>query len=86
MSALFFLVENLKAENSFIFHFYNEEEYNLKCDKEHEMPFSKFIKHRYNCFEHKECINCIKHIITGVDKFSLNFDIEDEEKGEYIIL
>ncbi|TBU09367.1 hypothetical protein CWI38_2156p0020 [Hamiltosporidium tvaerminnensis] len=49
------------------------------------MSFSKGIKPRYNFFEHKECSNCIKHIITDVDKFSLNFDIEDEEKGEYAI-
>ncbi|TBU07686.1 hypothetical protein CWI39_0284p0010 [Hamiltosporidium magnivora] len=85
MCVLFFLIENLKAENNFIFHFYNEEESNLKCDKEHEMPFSKFIKQRYNCLEHKECSNCIKHIITDVDKFSLNFDIKEEEKSEYTI-
>ncbi|KAK1347558.1 hypothetical protein LUQ84_003093 [Hamiltosporidium tvaerminnensis] len=85
------LIKNIKADMSIIFHFYdpqNQQECNLNCNKEEKMQFSNFIKQRYNCYEHEECIECTRYIIKDPSELILNLDDnksnENNEKKIYI--
>ncbi|TBU07756.1 hypothetical protein CWI36_0232p0050, partial [Hamiltosporidium magnivora] len=85
------LIKNIKADMSIIFHFYdlqNQQECNLNCNKEEKMQFSNFIKQRYNCYEHEECIQCTRYIIKDPSELILNLDDnkcnENNEKKIYI--
>ncbi|TBU20591.1 hypothetical protein CWI38_0047p0040 [Hamiltosporidium tvaerminnensis] len=75
------LFATLKADNPIVLHFYNEsneQESNLTRNKEEKECFSGFVKRRYNCFKHEECIDCINHTITNRKRFLLSFKLNNE--------
>ncbi|TBT98416.1 hypothetical protein CWI37_1764p0020 [Hamiltosporidium tvaerminnensis] len=86
--ALIFWVEALKLEKQIILHFYteiHEVEANTERHNEFETSFSKLVKRKYNCYRHKECMECTKLVIRDCDMSPLTFKLEGEEIADRII-
>ncbi|TBU03140.1 hypothetical protein CWI39_1022p0010 [Hamiltosporidium magnivora] len=71
----FFLNASFQADNHLILHFYEPPVYkgsDLPCDKENGRFFSRYVKKKYKCFRHNECIDCKKITIEKNIELKLN--------------
>ncbi|TBU04423.1 hypothetical protein CWI37_0137p0030 [Hamiltosporidium tvaerminnensis] len=83
-----FLIVDLKVDNRFVIHFYDEMnngETDVYSMNKNSICFSRFVKKKYFCYVHNECIKCSQFLIENENDFPLNFKNKDEGESDHCI-